>query len=72
MFWGDPPSVIVIYLSLQSYTYLWMPGELVDNVMRDSFCLKTIANYSMARSPAFDIDGEEKTSLAFCVLDIYM
>ncbi|KAI0213352.1 hypothetical protein LSAT2_001622 [Lamellibrachia satsuma] len=46
----------------KSYTYLWMPGELVDSVTRDSFCLKTIANYSVARSPAFDIDDYDWSS----------
>ena len=33
--------------------------ELLDNTTmeRDSFCVRTIANYSTARSPAFDIKG---------------
>ncbi|KAK2160163.1 hypothetical protein NP493_1662g00000 [Ridgeia piscesae] len=39
------------------YTFKWMQGAWNNKTMKqESFCVRTIANYSTARSPAFDME----------------
>ena len=56
-------TCLYITLCQQShpYTFKWMQGAWNNKTMKqESFCVRTIANYSTARSPAFDMEGEAR------------